>query len=414
MPERIPTVVIGAGHAGLALSHELERAGIDHVVLERNRIGQSWRQRWDSFCLVTPNWTVQLPDGAYEGDEPDAYMSKAELVAHLERYAAGSRMPIREGVGVTSVESAPEGGLLLRASTGDIVADAVVLATGAYQKPHRPSGAASLPDEIHAIDSEAYANPDTLPPGKVLVVGSGQTGCQIAEELNEAGREVVLACGRAPWGPRRIEGRDIVSWIVDTPFLDQTVADLPSPAGRLIANVQATGHGGGHDLNYRTLHRDGVTLAGHFLGADDHTAVFASDLSDSVAFGDARYKDMNNLIRKSCLESRVKPPDLPPPEPFTVGSPERIALRGFGAVIFTSGFRPDYASWVRFPNAFDELGFPIQTDGASSVVPGLFFIGTHFLRKRKSGIIMGIMEDAPIVAERIVRSYRRSRAGSLD
>lgn len=414
MPERIPTVVVGAGHAGLALSHELEDGGIEHVVLERSRVGQSWRQRWDSFCLVTPNWTVKLPDGAYEGDDPDAYMSKAEMVAHLERYAASSRVPIREGVAVTSVEPSPEGGLLLRTSGGDIVSEAVVLATGAYQKPHRPPGAASLPPEVHAIDSEAYTNPGTLPPGGVLVVGSGQTGCQISEELNQAGRDVVLACGRAPWGPRRIEGRDIVSWIVDTPFLDQTVADLPSPAARLIANFQTTGRGGGHDLHYRTLHRDGVRLAGHFLGADDHSAVLASDLADSVAFGDARYNDMSNLISKACLERGVKPPDLPPPEPFTVESPERIDLRAFGSVIFTSGFRPDYARWVRFPNAFDELGFPIQTDGASTVVTGLFFIGTHFLRTRKSGIIMGIVEDAPIVAERITRSYRRPRAGSRD
>jgi putative flavoprotein involved in K+ transport len=356
---------------------------------------------------------VQLPDGDYEGDRPDGYMSKAEMVTHLERYAGRSQMLIREGVAVSSLESAPDGGLLLRTSTGDIVAEAVVLATGAYQKPHRPSGAASLPAEIHAIDAESYTNPTAFPRGEVLVVGSGQTGCQIAEELNEAGREVVLACGRAPWGPRRIEGRDIVSWIVDTPFLDQTVADLPSPAARLIANFQATGHGGGHDLHYRILHRDGVRLAGHFLGADDHTAVFAPDLGDSVAFGDARYKDMGNLIRKACLERGMTPPYLPPPEPFTVAAPERIDLRGFGAVIFTSGFRPDYASWVHFPNAFDEFGFPIQTDGASSVVSGLYFIGTHFLRKRKSGIIMGIREDAPLVARRIARDHRRLRAESL-
>jgi putative flavoprotein involved in K+ transport len=399
--ERIPVVVIGAGHAGLSVSHELERAGLDHVVIERGRIGESWRSRWDSFCLVTPNWTVDLPGAAYEGGDPDGFMPRDEIVAYLERYARSSKAPTREGVSVTSVESAPERGMLLRTSADDIHADSVILASGAYQKPHRPPGAASIPPETHTIDSEAYTNPGALPPGKVLVVGSGQTGCQIAEELNQSGRDVILSCGRAPWAPRRIEGRDIVSWIVNTPFLDQTVADLPTPMARLIANVQATGQGGGHDLHYRTLRDSGVTLAGHFLGADDHSAAFAPDLRASVSFGDERYGDLRNLINKACLERGEVPPELPPPEPFSAEGLERIDLRECGAVIFTSGFRPDFTSWVHFPNAFDELGFPIQQDGVSSVVPGLYFIGTHFMRKRKSATFMGIGEDAAIVAEKV-------------
>jgi putative flavoprotein involved in K+ transport len=404
VPERMRIVIIGAGHAGLAVSHELETAGLEHVVLERARVGQSWRTRWDSFCLVTPNWTVQLPGGAYRGAHPDGFMPRDDIVGHLENYAAKFRAPVREGVNVTSVEPARGGGLLLRTSSGDIQADAVVLATGAYQKPHRPPGAASLPVGIHAIDSEAYRNPEALPSGRVLVVGSGQTGCQIAEELNGVGREVVLACGRAPWAPRRVEGRDIVSWVVKTPFLEQALDDLPTPLARLIANVQVTGRNGGHDLHYRTLMDAGVTLAGHFLGADDNSVVFAPDLAESVAFGDARYGDLSNLIRTSCLERGEHPPELPPPRPFSAESPERMDLRGCGAVIFTSGFRPDYTSWVHFPTGFDELGFPIQKDGASSVVAGLYFIGTHFLRKRKSATFLGISEDAALVAQEISRA----------
>ena len=403
MVERIPVVVVGAGHAGLSISYELTRAGVEHVVLERNRIGESWRMRWDSFCLVTPNWTVQLPGGAYDGDDPDGYMPRDEIVAHLERYAAAFQAPIREGVAVSSIEPADEGGLMLRTSDGDIQATSVVLAAGAYQRPYRPAGAASLPADTHVIDAEAYTAPSALPPGKVLVVGSGQTGCQIAEELNASGREVVLACGRAPWGPRRLDGRDIVSWVSDTPFLHQTVEELPSPMARLVANLQTSGGKGGHDLHYRTLLRDGVTLAGHFLGADDHSVSFANDLEESVAFGDARYDDLSNLIKKSCLDRGEVPPDIPPPDPFEADAPERMDLRGCGAVIFTSGFRPDFASWVHFPNAFDDLGFPIQTDGESSVVPGLFFIGTHFLRKRRSATLFGIEEDAAVVAERVQR-----------
>lgn len=394
-------VIIGAGQAGLSVSYELTRAGVAHQILERARVGESWRTRWDSFSLVTPNWTVDLPGAPYGGDHPDGFMPRDEIVAHLETYAASFRAPIHEGVAVSSIEPADDG-LLLRTSEGDIQADTVVLATGAYQKPHRPEGAASLPPDVHVIDSEAYSNPAALPPGKVLIVGSGQTGCQIAEELNGSGRDVMLACGRAPWLPRRINGRDIVSWVTDTPFLEQAVTDLPTPLARLGANLQVAGGNGGHDLNYRTLLRDGVTLAGRFLGVEDHSVVFADDLAESVAFGDARYADISNLIRKGCLERGEIPPEFPTPEPFIAESPQRIGLEGFGAVIFTSGFRPDYVHWVHFPNAFDDLGFPIQQDGESSTVPGLYFIGTHFLRKRKSATFLGIAEDAAVVAQKIV------------
>jgi putative flavoprotein involved in K+ transport len=407
-------VIVGAGHAGLALSYELARAGVEHLVLERGRVGESWRTRWDSFCLVTPNWTVQIPGATYAGADPDGFMPRNEIVDHLERYAVSFRAPIQEGVDVSSVEPAPGNGLFLRTSAGDHSAETVVLATGAYQKPHRPLGADSLPAEIHVIDSEAYTNPGALPPGKVLIVGSGQTGCQISEELNRSGREVVLACGRAPWGPRRIDGRDIVSWIVDTPFLEHEIADLPTPLARLGANVQATGKDGGHDLHFRTLVRDGVRLAGHFIGAEDHFAIFAPDLAESVAFGDARYADIGNMLVKSCLERGEVPPHLPTPEPFNTESPERIDLRGYGAAIFTSGFRPDYTSWVHFPNAFDHLGFPIQEDGESSIVPGLYFIGTHFLRKRKSATFLGIAEDAAVVAQKIVNGQARALTTNSD
>jgi putative flavoprotein involved in K+ transport len=258
------------------------------------------------------------------------------------------------------------------------------------------------------MDSEQYANPNDLPPGSVLIVGSGQTGCQIAEEVNEAGREVVLACGKAPWGPRRLEGRDVVSWIVDTPFLEQTPDVLPTPLARLGANFQVTGRGGGHDLNFRTLQAAGVTLTGRFLDASDDHVRFAQDLHESVAFGDARYADMANLIRKSCEARGERAPDIPPPEPFKAEPPGEMDLRHCGAVIFTAGFRPDYASWVHFPGAFDELGFPIQKDGASTVVPGLYFVGTHFLRKRKSATLLGFGEDAAVVAEKISGSLSRA------
>lgn len=389
MAERFDVVVIGGGQAGLAVSHELSQRGIEHVVLEKRRIAQTWRDRWDSFCLVTPNWTVRLPGGEYAGDDPDGFMPRDEIVGHLEAYAARFAAPVREEVEVTSLSS----GFRLLTSEGEVLAGSVVVCSGAYQRPHRPAGAGTLPSSLLAIDAEDFRNPAALPPGKVLVVGSGQTGCQLAEELVEAGRDVVLACGRAPWGPRRFGGRDLVAWMCDTPFMEMTLADLPSPLARLIANVQATGHGGGHDLNYRTLQAAGVTLTGHFLGASGGRLNFAEDLAASVAFGDARYDDIRGLIAKHCPTA----PPLPDPPPFRAEAPESIELEGLGAVIFTSGFRPDYRSWIHF-DAFDEWGFPLAKDGASTVVPGLYFCGVHFLRTRKSSLLMGVGEDAAVVA----------------
>ena len=407
MQPAVDVVIVGAGQAGLSLSHELAAAGVDHIVLERGRVGETWRGRWDSFCLVIPNWTVQLPGGRYRGDDPDGFMPKSEIVRHLVGYAESFGAPVHEGVAVTSLERGDRGGFLLRTSAGEIRAREVVLASGGYQKPHRPPAAAQLLSSVHAIDAEAYANSTALPPGKVLVVGSGQTGCQLAEEIFEAGRNVSLACGRAPWIPRRLEGRDTISWLDETPFFDVKLADLPSPQSRLLANPQTSGRLGGHELHYRTLHAQGVQLLGHLIGVEDGRAHFARDLAESVAFGDARYAEVCEVIRKSCSARATPPPEMAPPPPFNANPPETLDLGGFGAVIFTSGFRPDYTSWVRFPAAFDDMGFPIQQDGSSSVVRGLHFMGVHFQRKRKSATLLGVAEDASVLARTISAGVRR-------
>ncbi len=406
MTEAVDIAVIGGGQAGLSLSHELSQADVEHVILERGRVGESWRGRWDSFCLVTPNWTVLLPDGHYKGDDPDGFMPRDDIVDHLVGYAEGFNAPVREGIEVCALNPNDEGGFLLNTSSGGMRARDVVLASGGYQKPHRPASADQLPASLHVIDAEDYTNPGALPDGKALVIGSGQTGCQLAEELAENGRDVYLACGRAPWIHRRFEGRDFVSWVNETAFPDAKLSDLPSPAMRLIANVLASGRGGGHDLHYRTLQAMGVNLLGHFIGVQDGAAHFAPDLAESVAFGDARYGDICGAIRKSCTERGVDSPEMPPPAPFEAKPPERLKLDGFGAVICTSGYRPDFARWVGFPEAFDEMGFPIQTDGSSTIVPGLHFMGVHFQRKRKSATFMGVAEDAAVLAERIVDGLR--------
>jgi putative flavoprotein involved in K+ transport len=399
--ERVDVAVVGGGQAGLAVSHELTKAGVEHPVLERGRVGQTWRGRWDSFCPVTPNWTVRLPGHHYQGAEPDGFMPKDEIVAYLEGYAASFGAPVREGVEVVSLASAPGGGFVLETTAGELQATSVVLATGAYQRPHRPKGADTLPADLPQLDVDDYRNPQALPPGKVLVIGSGQSGAQIAEELHLAGREVVLACGRAPWVPRRLGGRDVAWWVVETGFIEQPVTALPAPTARLAANVLATGHGGGHDLHLRTLRAMGVTPTGHFLGAGDGEARFAADLGASVAWGDERYHQLMDLVRKLVAERRLEPPDIPEPAPFDDRAPERLALSGVGAVIFAGGFRPGYGSWVPWPDAFDSLGFPVHQDGASTVVDGLYFVGVHFLRKRKSSLFFGVGEDAALVARTI-------------
>jgi putative flavoprotein involved in K+ transport len=359
--DRVEVAVVGAGQAGLAVSHELTSAGVEHVVLERGRVGQAWRDRWDSFCLVTPNWSVQLPGGRYQGADPDGYLPRDEIVAHLQGYAASFAAPVHEGVEVTSLGPAPDGGFLLRSPAGDLRARSVVVTTGAYQRAHRPPGASSLPPGLPQIDAERYRNPESLPPGGVLVVGSGQSGAQIAEELHEAGRDVVLACGRAPWAPRRLGGLDIFWWV------------------------------------------NGVTLTGHFLGAGDGEVRFAPDLGGSVAWGDERYGQLMDLVRRHVAERALEPPDIADPEPFDGRAPERLLLGEFGVVVFAGGFRPDYRSWVQWPEAFDDLGFPIHHDGASTVVDGLYFVGVHFLRKRKSSLLIGVGEDAALVAAAIAR-----------
>ena len=409
MSDRIEVVVIGAGQAGLAASRELGRAGVAHLVLEKGKVAQTWRGRWDRFCLVTPNWSVQLPGHHYDGQDPDGFMPRDEVVAFFERYATGFQAPVREGIEVTSLEPGQDGRFRLETSAGEMNAETVVLCTGAYQRPHRPMGAATLPADLLQIDVEDYRNPARLPPGPVLVVGSGQSGCQIAEELHLAGRQVFLACGRAPWAPRRLGDHDFIWWAVETGFFDAPLSSLPGPAARLAANPQMTGNGGGHDLHYRTLRKLGVTLLGHFLGAEGRHARFSPDLDASVAWGDQRYRQLMDLVRKLVAQRALPPPEIPEPAPFSANAPDRLDLSGFGAVIFAGGFRPDYQTWVRYPGAFDELGFPIHKECASTVVEGLYFVGVHFLRKRKSSLLIGVGEDAAIVAGKIAAAERSRR-----
>ncbi len=385
-------VVVGAGQAGLAVSHQLRLAGIEHIVLERGRIAQAWRDRWDSFTLVTPNWTLDLPGSPYAGDDPEGHVHRDEIVGYLERYAPPGQ--VREGVRVASIGPGRDAHLHLETSEGPLDTPAVVVCTGAYQKPHRPPAAAGFPKSVVVLDATQYRNPEQLPPGRPLVVGSGQTGVQLTEELHLAGRDPVLACGRAPWAPRLIGSRDVITVLNEAGFYDQPRSALPSPLSRLVANAQATGARGGHDLHYRVLRDLQVELTGHLDTVSHGLVRFADDLAESVAFGDAKYEDVRRLVRDR-LGSVAD--NLPDPEPFRYAPIESLPVSSLGAVILTSGYRPDYRGWVRLP-VFDDLGFPVVEDDLTTAVPGLYFCGVHYLRTRGSALLFGVGNDAALVA----------------
>ena len=399
----VEVAVIGAGQAGLATSYHLKQAGVEHVVLESGRVAETWRsRRWDSFCLVTPNWTVQLPGGAYRGADPDGFMNRSELVDHFQHWATSFGAPVQEESPVFALDVNDGKGFTLRVPSGTLNARTVVVATGGYQRPHRPPGADLIPSRVGQLLAEEYGNESRLPPGNVLIVGSGQTGCQLAEELHGAGRRVFLACGRSPWTPRRFGGHDLVWWIIESGFWSRTMAQLPSPAARLISNPLTTGHGGGHDLHYRTLHAAGVELVGRYLGADDHRIHFADDLAQSIDAGDTLSRTFMKWVAGLCEKRGLDIPwEVPGPAGFTSRTELDIEKEGITSVSWTTGFRPDYG-WVHAP-VFDEMGFPVQTDGRSNV-DGLYFMGVHFQRKAQSAVLYGVGEDAEVVARNIAES----------
>jgi putative flavoprotein involved in K+ transport len=277
----------------------------------------------------------------------------------------------------------------------------VVVATGAYQRPHHPAVLQSLPPGLACVDVSRYRNPTALPDGAVLVVGSGQSACQIAEELALAGRDVVMACGRAPWFPRRPGGRDVFEWLLDTSFFDHRVSDLPTPAARLGANPQVSGRDGGHDLSFRTLHALGVRLGGHLVGSDDANLLLAPDLDGTLAASDATHDWLRDLIVAGCAQKGIEPPDVPDPGPFAPRPVESLPGRDVGAVVVAAGFRSRYSEWIEVPGLVDEQGFPRHQDGESTVAPDLHFVGVHFLRSRRSALLFGVGDDARATATRI-------------
>ena len=398
----IEVIIIGAGQAGLAASHHLGKKGIEHVVLDAAPAPAStWRSRWDTFTLVTVNFMLNLPGAEYRGAQPEGNLNREEVVQYLETYASGK--PIQYNTAVTAVEGSAGGkGFRLETSQGPMTARQVILATGAFQNPKIPSFAGEIPPDILQIHSGGYRNPGLLPDGAVLVVGSGQTGCQLAEEINQAGRRVYLSVGKAGRAPRRTRGHDTLYWLTKFGFFDVTPDQLPSPQARFAANPQISGKDGGHDLNLHQFARDGITLMGHINGVSGSKLLINPDLHENLSRTDAFEKDLMTRLDQWIVKNFPDAPALEERPVLDAGfsSPEVDSLdlhsAGIRTIIWTCGYRNDY-SMVHLP-VFDAAGWPVQTRGVTAV-PGLYFMGLPFMTRRASSLLLGVGEDAAYLSE---------------
>ena len=408
-------VVVGAGHAGLAIASCLREQGRGFVVIERGRIGETWRsQRWDSFQVNTPNWMNVLPGQELGGAPRDGFLHRDELVRGFERYAEERALPVTTGIAVTAVGRLDSAGTLVVRGTssggGPVswTARSVVVASGMQRQPRLPGFGRELPTGMAQLHSAQYRSADALPPGAVVVVGSAQSGCQIAEELLAAGRTVYLCASRVARVPRRHRGRDITEWWLDAGFWDQTVADLEDPAMRLAPQPQVSGVGPrGHTVSLQQLARDGALLLGRALGVNEGRLALDRRLGAYVRFADERSAKIRQDIDAAILRAGGALPadehdaaDVPAPELYDVSGPAELDLRaaGVGAIIWCTGFAGDFG-WLRLP-VLDARGVPVH-EGGVSPVPGLYFLGFPWLRTRKSGIIYGIAEDAARIAKSV-------------
>ena len=411
LPRSIDTVVIGAGHSGLIMSHELQQAGRDHVVVDRREtLGGGWQDRWDAFELVTPNFVTRLPGFPYDGSDPNGFMTRDEIAARTRRYADVIGAPVVPGVDVTKLRRDGGSGrrFHLETTAGPVDADSVVCATGAFHVPRIPSAAAGIASDITQVHSHHYRSPEQLPSGGVLVVGSGQTGMQLTEELHEAGRDVVLSTGRCGRVPRRYLGYDCFWWLLalvergpEFGTTLPTVDQLPNPRARFAGNPHLSGHHGGHDTNLRQMGLDGIRLAGRFAGADGSIVRFEPDLASNVQFADeffdVRFRPLvDEFIDKAGIEVGADDRAWPEFEPQELTELD-LRAAGISTVLWTSGYAPDY-SWLDLP-ILDEFGTPRHVRGVTEV-PGLSMLGMLFQYDNGSANLVGVARDAAWLAAR--------------
>ncbi|MBE7939094.1 MULTISPECIES: MSMEG_0569 family flavin-dependent oxidoreductase [Ramlibacter] len=402
-PTHHSVVIVGGGQAGLSLSYYLKQRGIDHLVVEKHDPVHAWRdQRWDSFCLVTPNWQCKLPDWEYRGPDPHGFMKKDEIIDYLEGFVKHVDAPLLDHCAVRRVVPTADG-FSISTSRGEFTADQVAVCSGGYHVPVIPRLAERLPRDIVQLHSEQYRNPQALPEGAVLVVGNGQSGSQIAEDLHLAGRRVVLATGDAPRCARFYRGKDVVDWLAEMKYYDMPVDAHPLREGvRDNTNHYVTGRDGGRDIDLRRFAAEGMELYGLLVGLDGDVLRFAPDLAANLAHADAVYNGINASIDKYIAQNGI---DAPPPSVYTpvwdvAQERERLGLReaGITSVIWCIGFQPDF-SWLEVP-VFNGRGHPGHRRGITAQ-PGLYFLGLPWLHTWGSGRFSGVARDAAHIAEAI-------------
>jgi putative flavoprotein involved in K+ transport len=410
LPKRVDIVVIGAGQAGLTMSWHLRQASRDHVIVERRgTLGGGWQDRWEQFRLVSPNWTAGFPDAPYDGDDPDGYMPRDEIAGRVARYAATIGAPVVLEAGVKRLRTRA-GRFELETVQGSVLAREVVVATGGFHVPHVPAFGDGLTSRVLSLHAHHYRRAADLPAGAVLVVGSGQTGVQLVEELRAAGRDVFLCVGTAGRSPRRYRGRDIFFWLWQLAERGEalgaalpSVDRLPDPRRRLAANPHLSGHDGGHETDLRAMGRAGATLLGRLVAVDGELIRLAPDVGANLAAADGFFDERLRDTFDAFIEAAGL--DCPPAEPRTVTAfeppvVEELDLRkaGVGTILWTTGYRPDLR-WIEFP-IIDEMGFPRQVRGVTEV-PGLFFVGSLWQHDQTSATLFGMPRDARVLAERM-------------
>ncbi len=397
-------IVVGGGQAGLSASYYLKQAGIDHLVIEQNTVTHTWRtQRWDAFCLVTPNWQCALPGYPYQGDDPHGFMKKDEIIAYLDGFIAATAAPVIEHTEVKRIARNADGGFSVSTTQGQFTADQVVIASGGYHTPIVPRMAERLPASIVQIQSSEYRNAGALPEGAVLVVGSGQSGAQIAEDLHLAGRKVVLAVGEAPRCARFYRGRDVVDWLADMKYYDMPVDQHPLREGvRDNTNHYVTGRDGGRDIDLRKFAAEGMELYGRLEDLQNGELRFAPNLADNLDSADKIFNGINAGIDSFIDKNGIDAPPGSRYEPVWTPTQERttldLAASGIGSIVWCIGFTPDF-SWLDAP-IFNGRGYPAHTRGVTPQA-GLYVLGLPWLHTWGSGRFSGVARDADYIVQAI-------------
>lgn len=405
MSEHVDTIVVGGGQAGLSTSWHLKKAGREHIILDRGKIGDTWRHRWDSFCLVTPNWTCNLPGFPYDGDDPNGFMLRDDIVDYVVRFARSFDPPFQGDVEVHRVGPSSDGGRFsLETSLGAFTADNVIIATGTHQKPRIPAWGDELADDIFQLHTHDYKNPAQIPDGAVLVVGSGQSGCQIVEDLFATGRDVHLSVGKGQRVPRRYRDRDIIEWSKIIGLFEMPVEKHRlGPAVRFQKQPLASGRDGGRTINLRQYAVDGIKLHGRLVEAGGYQVSFGDDLAENLDAMDKNCAERIAAIDKFIAKNRIDAPESDliavDWQPAT-SEPSTLNLRdaGINSVIFGTGFYYDFG-WLDFP-IFDDRGYPCYKRGVTEV-PGLYFVGLHWMHTQGSGLFSQVGLDAGYIADRI-------------